>query len=144
MQHVFDYIDQHWISILGELLVFVGGMALGIILLAMRNVRHFQRIYISPKFKDAEWNLARIHDKHGNEYVYLNPKGYLQTAEAWLVYHWWTFTGKKQDYFISNTSTQRSIAAAAICLIAFLAVFELYNVFDIRPLNKHVIETLID
>lgn len=144
MQHVLNYIDQHWISIFGELLVFIGGMVLGIILIAMRNVRHFQRIYISPKFKDAEWNLARIKDKDGKEYVYLNPKGYLQTAEAWLVYHWWTLTGKKQDYFISSTRKQRSIATAAIFLLAFLAAFELYNVFDIRPLNTHVIETIID
>lgn len=144
MQHVFDYIDQHWVSILGELLVFIGGMVLGVILVTMRNVTHFQRIYISPKFKNAEWNLARIRDQKGNEYVYLNPKGYLQTAEAWLVYHWWTLTGKKEDYFISSTKKQRSIVAVTISLLAFLAVFELYNVFDIRPLNKHVIESLID
>lgn len=144
MQHFFDYIDQHWISILGELLVFIGGMVLGILLIALRNVKHFQRIYISPKFKDAEWNLARIHDGKGNEYIYLNPKGYLQTAEAWLTYHWWTLTGKREDYFISSPSKQRKIAATLVFLLAFLAVFELYNVFDIRPLNTHVIETLID
>lgn len=144
LQHVFDYVFTHWTSILGELLVFAGGMILGILLISARTVRHLQKIYISPNFKDAEWNLARFHDKKGNEYVYINPKGYLQTAEAWFVYHWWTLSGRKQDYFISNPSKQRSLVTAVVFLLAFLAVFELYNVFDVRPLNTHVIETLLD
>lgn len=144
MQTFLNYVESHWILIFGELLVFLGGMTLGVLLISLRHAKILQKIYISPNYKDADWNLARIHGSNGREYVYLNPKSFIQTVEAWVTYHWWVFTGRKSDYLLESPKLQRVLLVCTACFLLGLSSFELYNVFDIRPLNTHIIEELID
>lgn len=144
MQNFFNYVESHWVAILGELIVFSGGMVLGGFAMSLLIARTMRKIYISPKFKDADWNLARITGDNGREYVYLNPKSYLNTLEAWVSYYWWNVSGRRPDYILESPKLQRTILVVAACCLIGLSSFELYNVFDIRPLNTHIIEEMID
>lgn len=144
MHNFFNYVDSHWVVILGELIVFIGGMVLGGFIVSLVIAKTMQNIHISPKFKDADWNLARIKSDDGREFVYINPKSYLKTLEAWVSYYWWIATGRQPDYILESPKLQRVILVVTACCLISLSSFELYNVFDIRPLNSHIIQEMID
>lgn len=106
--------------LLTGLAVFTGGLIAGYVVNELRTARLLQKIYISPKHKEADWKLARVSSNDGREFIYLNPKSYLQTLDMWLSFKVWNGSGRKQDYLLYSTKARRGVYAAAITCLAAL------------------------
>jgi hypothetical protein len=130
-----EYFDRFWAYILADTTIFIGGMVFGTIIATLYYIKHFQNIYVSPKFKKADFNIARIVDSCGNEYIYLNPKTIRQSLEAWTAYLWWNFRGKKTDYIIENKKLQRTLFIWVITIAIIVTLYGIFNIFEIQGVD---------